>query len=346
MNNALPRIRRGQEPEKDEIPLLSLIEQYALHNTIEGKSPRTIDSYTPILQRFARFLRDGQVEPTLSNFNLSTGREYIVHLKGRRKYDGHPITPSQNAPLSPSTIQGHVRTLRAFASWLEDEEYTETNVLARLKLPRVPQKLIIPLTDEEIDLVLACYDPMTAIGCRNRTIIMTILDTGIRLGELLSLQVTDAHLSEGYLKVFGKGSKERVVPIGKLVQRALWQYIERFRPEPFYQEYDQLFLTLDGNPMTQNAVKLVFARLSRMTGIERLHAHLFRHTFAVRFLLHGGDVFSLQQILGHTTLEMVRHYVHLSEANIIGRHRQFSPMDRLSIKGNAGRSRQGGNYRT
>lgn len=317
------------------IPINHLIKQYAIQNSIEGKSPRTIDSYNSILHRLARFLTNSQGEPTLHDFGLHTVREYILHLKTSCKYDGHPVTPCQNVSLSPGTIHAHVRTLRAFASWLEDEGYTETNILAKLKLPKVPRKLIVPLTDDEITAVLACCDSTTATGCRNRSIVMTLLDTGLRLTELVTLRIPDTHIEEGYVKVLGKGNKERVVPIGHRVQRMLWQYIERFRPEPIHPMVDNLLLTQEGQCLTSNAVKLMFERLSRRSDVERLHAHLLRHTFAVRYLLNGGDVFALQQILGHTTLEMVRRYVFLSEADITCRHRQFSPMDRLAIKNNS-----------
>ena len=107
------------------------------------------------------------------------------------------------------------------------------------------------------------------------------------------------------MKIMGKGSKERIVPIGGMAQKILMRYVYHFRPESLRVDQDNLSLTLDGRPMTSNAVRLIFTRLARKSRVERLHVHLCRHTFATSYLVNGGDVFTPQQILGHSTLEMV-----------------------------------------
>ncbi len=94
----------------------------------------------------------------------------------------------------------------------------------------------------------------------------------------------------------------------------------------------RVFLSVHGTPVTENGIKLVFARLPKRPGVPRLHAHFCRHTFATRFLLNGGDVFSLQQILGHSTLEMVRHYVNLASSQVVIQHRKYSPLDRMNLR--------------
>src|SRR4030042_1558046 len=126
----------------------------------------------------------------------------------------------------------------------------------------------------------------------------------------------------------GKGAKERSVPIGNMAQKILQRYIFHFRSEPMRE--DNVFLTLEGHPLSDNAIRLISKRLSRKSWIRRLHVHLFRHTFATKYLINGGDVFSLQQILGHTTLEMVKRYVTLASAHVRVQHRRFSPMDRMN----------------
>ncbi len=161
--------------------------------------------------------------------------------------------------------------------------------------------------------------------------IITFLDTGLRLSELIGLQLADAHIEHGYLKVMGKGARERVVPIGSVAQKALQRYMFHFRPEPYYEDQDYFFLTLERKPMSINAAHLIFTRLSKKSGVKRFHAHLCRHTFATNYLINGGDVFSLQQILGHTSLEMVRRYVTLASAQVRVQHRKFSPMDRMKL---------------
>ncbi|MFC1958928.1 tyrosine-type recombinase/integrase [Chloroflexota bacterium] len=129
--------------------------------------------------------------------------------------------------------------------------------------------------------------------------------------------------------VLGKGSKERIVPIGKYVQITLWSYIDKVRPEPVNPGVKNLFLTRDGKPITVNTLKLYFSRLAKTSGVNRLHAHMCRHTFAINYLLNGGDIFSLKEILGHTTLDMVNHYLHFTSSQITAQHRKYSPMDKL-----------------
>jgi integrase/recombinase XerC/integrase/recombinase XerD len=230
-------------------------------------------------------------------------------------------------------VQGKVRALKAFASWLCTEGYTPDNLLYNLKLPRTPNNLINPLTNDEIDRLVSYQNPLTAIGCRNIAILITLLDTGLRVSELCNLSFEDAHIEEGYLKVMGKGSKERIVPIGALSQKMLWRYIIHFRPEPLTGSEDFLFLSLDGNRLKANAVKLLFNRWGKKAGVPRLHAHLCRHTYATNFLVHHcGDVFRLQQILGHTSLEMVRRYVHYASNQSLMNGKTASPMDHMGIK--------------
>ena len=127
----------------------------------------------------------------------------------------------------------------------------------------------------------------------------------------------DAHIEEGFLKVMGKGSKERLVPIGALEQKVLFRYVFHFRPQPLNEMEDYLFLTLDGRRLQSNAIKLILRRWGIKAGVPRLHAHLWRHTYATNFLTYRcGDIYALKQILGHRSLEMVDRYVHLASAPV------------------------------
>jgi site-specific recombinase XerD len=167
---------------------------------------------------------------------------------------------------------------------------------------------------------------------RNQTIFMLLLDTGLRIGELINLKLDDIHMEDGYLKVLGKGKKERIVPIGSNAQKVMQRYLFRHRNRNNDGVNDLVFLSVYGQPLTLNSMKLMFRRLARLSGVSRLHAHLCRHTFATRFLINGGDVFILQQILGHSSLEMVRNYVNLASSQITLQHRKFSPLDHLNLK--------------
>jgi site-specific recombinase XerD len=256
-----------------KVELDKLILHFAHSNRAEGKSPKTVAWYSEMLNDFSKFLESKGMEGILSEFDAQRVREFIVY--------------EQERGMSPYTVQGKVRALKAFSSWLFREGYISDNLLGNLKLPKVPVNLIEPLSSIEVDQLVDCQNPLTAIGCRDIAILIVMLDTGVRLSELCGLRFEDAHVEEGYLKVMGKGSKERVVPIGSLAQKMLWRYIIHFRPEPLLKADSYLFLTLDGKPLRPNAVKLLVKRWGRKAGVPRLHAHLCRHTYATNFLIHN-----------------------------------------------------------
>lgn len=146
-----------------------------------------------------------------------------------------------------------------------------------------------PLTAEEIHKVTVIINTKSPTGTRNHAIFVLALDTGLRASEIAGIKLGRLNLQSGYIKVMGKGAKERIVPIGKFVQMTLWHYIDKARPQQTGGEYDNLFLSPDGRPITVNTIKLVFTRLAKKSGVKRLHTHLCRHTFAINYLLNGGD---------------------------------------------------------
>ncbi|MCK4794503.1 MAG: tyrosine-type recombinase/integrase, partial [Desulfobacteraceae bacterium] len=265
----------------------------------------------------------------LTTIDIDTVRGYILYLKQKPRFDGHPYASKQASLLSPRTIQCHVRALKAFSSWLYAEGYTTENRLQNLKLPKASMTVMEPLTPEETNKIISNIGRKSSCGARNHAIFVTLLDTGLRASEAAGITLGNLNLADGFVKVMGKGGKERVVPIGKYVRMVLFSYIDKIKPESANPECNNLFLSSSGKPITVNTVKLVFSRLAKTSGVGRLHAHLCRHTFAINYLLNGGDIFSLREILGHTTLEMVNHYVHFTSAQITAQHHKYSPMDKL-----------------
>ena len=317
--------------EQETKSLSDFINYYEICNRAEDKSPKTVAWYTANLKSFHNYLKSRHLPDTLEKIDINVLRQYVLYLLKKNKYKGHPITPEKHEPLSTSSVHGHVRTLRAFFSWLVAEGLIDVNPAKDLKPPKVYQKVISTLSDDEIRSILALFTFMNSYNARNQTILMLMLDTGLRMGEIINLKMDDIHMNEGLLKVMGKGKKERIVPMGSNAQRALQRYLFRYRPQPFSTIIDNVFLSVVGKPLTENGVKLIFSRLAKRSGVTRLHAHLCRHTFATRFLINGGDVFTLQQILGHSTLEMVRHYVNLASNHVAIQHHKFSPLDRLNM---------------
>ncbi len=325
------RNRRWEDVDKDSIELKVLAQHFELFNRTEGKSQKTIRWYNLALRLFENFLIESEKSTKLVDLDESTVREFILYLQGKNRWQDNPYVPTQLNKLAAISIQTYIRALRAFFNWLYKENYAMENRLGKLRPPKAPTKVTDVLTPQEIARILASLNPNTSSGARDYAILVLLLDSGLRSSELTGAKLEDTNLDGGYLKVMGKGSKERVVPFGASAQKALLRYLLHFRPEPFNFTVNNLFLSLDGKPLSQNTVKMIFRRIAERSGVKRLHPHLCRHTFATNYLINGGDVFSLQQILGHTTLEMVRRYVTLASAHVTIQHRKFSPMDMIAL---------------
>ena len=185
------------------------------------------------------------------------------------------------------------------------------------------------LTDEEISKLYLSFDS-DFYGVRNLCMCSLMLDSGLRLLEVLTLENSLLHLDDGYCIVNGKCQKQRTVPIGKTSAGLLRTYLEFVSVENIHSPY--VFTTVDGEPLTRNTVKNVFRKLKKSSGISRLHPHLLRHTFATKYLENGGNIYALQSILGHTSLEMVKRYLHLSQSRVCADFERFSPLDNLNDK--------------
>ncbi len=308
------------------LELGNLIQGFKLCCQTEGKSPKTIEWYTTFLYKFLAFLEFGDFATDAAHINKEVIRAFIVYLQVEAK------TPRSKKPLSPATVQGYVRTLRVFFSWVVREEYLPDSPTAKIPVPKATQKVINTFTHEQIGkLAEACYRT-NGNGYRNLTILLLLLDTGIRVSELVNINHEDVNLAEGWIKIkVGKGGKERIVPIGSVVQKSLWKYINHFRPQPLTQKVTRLFLSDDGLPLTRSGIQQMLRRCGKRAGISgvRCSPHTFRHTFAKSYLINGGDIFSLQKILGHSSLASVRTYLNLFGTDIKKQHQKYSPADNL-----------------
>lgn len=319
--------------ERVDITLPMLLDYYFTSKKVRGCSPKTIIALSSVLQRFIRFLEGRQHSLKLGDLTIEDGRAYVASLQGRiTKYEGHTFNrPVADAEYSPQTIHSHVRILRTFSNWLVNEGYSTKPVFERLELPKLPKVQIEVLTPEEIQKILNCINPDTLVGARLLAMLLVLLDSGIRAGELVGMKLSEVYWNQGTFKVFGKGAKERVVPLGPTARQALLRYVQTFRPKPARSDVDQVFLSVDGYPLSVNAIVHIMARLATASGVSRLHAHLLRHTSGVQYLLSGGDTKSLQMFLGHSTPEMTNHYEQLNQEHMIAQHRKFSPVESLGI---------------
>lgn len=335
--NLEEQIRRIAENRRAATQLDSLIQGYRICAQTEGKSPNTVRITATAINTFIDFLKARGLSTDATEIGTQEIRGFILHLQQVKAFEHHPFTKPQDKGLSGHAINCYLRALRAFWSWLVREEIIVSRPFTKVRIPKPPKKIIPTFSESQIKALFDVIDISKPAGFRDWTMILMLLDTGLRAGELLGLKIEDINMEDGVIKVYGKGAKERVVPIGARVQRAIWKYMHRYRPQPMNPLCDVLFLTRSGNPLTVNRIENILKQHGKKARIEgvRCSPHTFRHTFAVSYLRNGGDVFSLQRILGHSSLDVVRIYVNLAEADVKAAHRRFSPVDNLELRRNS-----------
>ena len=253
------------------LELAGLAKQFEIHNSSDGKSARTVEWYNGVLDLFMSWLRAEGMSTSLDDLGEDEVRCFILHLQGR---------PGLWGQASSHTVNNRVRALRAFFNWLYKQGYTECHRLQNLKVPKVRQKEIETLTDEEIERIFASMNPGTVLGARNTAIYSLMLDTGLRLTELVTLKYRDVHLDKRYVKVLGKGDKERIVAFGANWQRALANYAHHYCFETEGQVPDSFFLCIDGRCMTPDALRSLREALQGLWGPKAAsppHAPHLRH---------------------------------------------------------------------
>jgi len=308
------------------------------YKSAEGLSPTTINSYERDIKLWLTY----QEDVDLSEITSRDLRDYLNYL--RTEYTPRRLSGKNDKPLAPKTIRNHWISLCAFFSWVT-MEFEISNPMKKVPAPKFKEPPVEPFTKDEVwEMLKACeykeeaktdvrrrFSMRRPTAKRDRAIILVLLDTGLRAGELCSLSIDDVDLKTGRVDVNhgvgggAKGGKGRVVYLGKVARRSLWRYlIER---EDGQEPDAPLFVTVQNRPMTKNALRLIIKALGEKVGLKKCYPHKFRHTFAITYLRAGGDVFTLQMLLGHSTLEMVKRYARLAEVDLENAHRKASPAD-------------------
>ncbi|MFC1963139.1 tyrosine-type recombinase/integrase [Chloroflexota bacterium] len=314
--------------------LLNLIQGYRICAKSEGKSPHTVTIYTSGLNLLLDYLEIMGLPTDVRDIGVTELRGYILYLQQRRAWSKHPSIRPRERGLASTTIHDYMRAIRTFWNWLVTEEIIPETPFTRIKIPRGDTKVVPTFTQDQIQALINSIGKSKPCSARDHTMTLFLLDTGVRVSELIGIDMDDVKMEQGIVKVFGKGSKERFVPIGAKVQRVLWKYINQHRPDPLFPLVNRLFLARDGRPLNKRAMDNIFKRHGVNAGITgvRCSPHSFRHTFAVNYIRNGGDTFSLQNILGHSSLDPVRIYVNLCHSDVKAAHRRFSPADNMDLK--------------
>lgn len=233
------------------------------------------------------------------------------------------------APMRPVSVQSYYRVLRTFCNWLVEEEHLDVSPMAKVKPPVARPDQIQPLTHQQVAQLIkgakASEYPM-----RNTAMIALILDTGLRVSELCGLTLADLDMDNWSLRVMGKGNKARTVYAGsRLCQKALSDYLRQRDREG----HDPLFQSEQGgNKFTTMGVYHIIQACGKLGGVEGVGPHDLRHTFAFSFIQGGGSEFTLQTMLGHTSLTMTRKYVNLAGADLSAQARAVGALDSVMRK--------------
>jgi site-specific recombinase XerD len=316
--------------------LTSLVKGFVLTKQTEGKSPKTVEYYRGNLRRLLWY---GEQQRWPDDIRLLTEwhfREFLGYVATEAHRWGLRGNGSEtsNRRASHSTARHYFVSLSCFFNWVLREGFLKDNPMANVKMAKQKPKLIDPYTNEEIRKMLAICDydydhNAKFLASRNRALVLALLDTGVRLSELVGMKLNDVSNETGYIKVLGKGNKERMVRIGRTTQKALWRYLV-YRPQNGRQE---LWLSEGGKPLYDTAIQSLMKRLKQRAGISSDGTiHRFRHTFALNFLRTDRNVFNLQYLLGHSDLDMVRRYTSaLGMEDALNAHVKASPVDNLGI---------------
>jgi len=206
LEQALDKARASTE-------LSNLIGGYSLCARSEGISENTILLTKRAVTYLRNFLSRSSLPINAESIGVSEIRGFILYLKETQRFEYHPLIKSHDGKLTGHTVNCYLRSISAFWSWLLKEGFINSNPFARVKIPKAPKKVITPFTEEQIQSLLRAIDASTTTGFRNYAIVLTFLDTGMRLGELIGLKMNDVDFRNRPLKVLGKGAKERRLPI-------------------------------------------------------------------------------------------------------------------------------------
>lgn len=278
-----------------------------------GLRPRTCEAYRSDLRRFLGYLEDrGDVNSPRDVDHLVL-RDYVAHLRGQGK--------------APVTIRRAQSALRAFFGFLTGEGIVPVDPADRMDRPAVARKLPEFLSREEAACVVESVDPDSAVYWRDRTVLELLYATGMRVSELTALATADLDLEQEYCIVFGKGGKERIVPVGGTALKAAARYLTTVRPAlDRGQGGGALFLNHRGTPLGRMSVWTIVSRAAARAGIERrISPHTLRHSCATHMLEGGADLIAVQEMLGHADVSTTQIYTHLDRQYLRRTHRRYHP---------------------
>lgn len=281
------------------------LQDYSHYLKLErGLSINSINSYNLDVKKLILYLEENDIKQSPIELDSETMQQFI-----------YTIAKEVNARSQSRIISG----LRSFFDYLIFENYRKTNPLALIESPKIGRKLPDTLSIEDIDKIVLAIDLSKPEGERNRAIIETLYSCGLRVSELTNLKISDLFFEEGFIKVTGKGDKQRFVPIGNQTQKYITIYKNELRPHvKIIDEFrDTLFLSRRGKKLTRAMIFTMVKQLAIKAGIHKtISPHTFRHSFATHLLENGADLRSIQLMLGHESITTTEIYMHVDKRHL------------------------------
>lgn len=280
------------------------IDEFLAHLRVEkGSSPLTIEAYGADLADYASFLEEANIAK-LERIDRDAVVAYEADLAER----GYAV----------SSIDRHISAVKSFHRFCVREEFIQSSPAANVHLPSAPARLPDVLSIEQVNKLLESVNATDATGLRNRAILEVLYGCGLRVSECSDLDMGNCALAEGYVRVVGKGDKERISPIAGCALHALAAYLQEGRSVFFKpaKPTSAVFLNVRGGRLSRQSIHSIVARAGLAIGVDNLHPHTLRHSFATHMLAGGADLRVIQEILGHSDISTTQVYTHVNRAHI------------------------------
>lgn len=290
------------------------IKDYQNYLKIErGLSKNSITSYSLDLQKMVRYFDDHEVKVSPIRVNMETVQQFV-----------HDVAKTVNPRSQARIISG----LKGFFNYLVFEDYRNDNPMDLIETPKIGRKLPDTLSVDEINALILAIDLSKPEGERNRAILETLYGCGLRVSELLNLKLSDLYFDEDFIKVTGKGNKQRFVPISDVNKKYIniYQYEVRVHLPIMKEHQDFLFLNRRGKQLTRAMVFTITKRLAEKIGLKKnISPHTFRHSFATHLLENGADLRAIQQMLGHESITTTEVYMHVNRSHLAKVLNEYHP---------------------
>ncbi len=268
-----------------------------------GLALNTLESYGRDLRQYSDFLEKGRFA-SIEQATRATIISYLLHLEKQGK--------------ATATIARRLAALKSFYQFLVREKILDRDPTANLESPKLEKRLPRVLSVKEVDQLLRQPNPVTPSGLRDRAMLELLYATGIRVSELVNLNLVDINLEMGYVRCTGKGSKERIVPLGSVAQRSVQEYLQRGRARLVKSAEEQsLFVNHHGRRLTRQGFWKIVKKYAANARIDKeITPHTLRHSFATHLLENGADLRSVQEMLGHADISTTQIYTHITKGRL------------------------------